>query len=591
MKRLISTGLNSTGLNSTGLRRDTSFSSEDTSIKPDPKRARIETSGIVARTSGIAAHTSGIAAPRLRRETPDAIIVNIIDSLKTFGDTITVAARTNTETSAEAEFERLKREFNENLESAFLQAKAEINAIHESRQIEATVAMKEEESRQIQRTTNNFFRQLQELSERSVATLTIGQQAQMFEQILGFVTKNLHEAQNETTEKEPDQAARLSELASIMYSFAMSQLSITLTNVYQQGPEKIRQLIAIITAVGMAYNYLPESVRELFAEIPTFGPLFEIMNAVNPNVLVVQNSAAASTTMYYMLRNAGLNLDEALGSIGEFTKAAASACLGKGAAVACAVSSTVQRGLEVGANAVMGKIGNTLALMIQTSYPTVIFRPSEGDSQSTESSGSSITVTSTLNSLQTQLSLSSMRSIESLFGDGEATLSEGGILSLAGTAIPEEIVGERFIGLNNAVEEGIMGINPIILGTETVIPAVAVIPTVAATPIDIIPVVPGEPLRRTGSVGSNMSELTDDTVTWHEWLFGPSVPVATALYEGEGDELAERIGGKMLRKSRRHKNLKKTRQVKRRGRGRGRQTKKGKIHCKTLKRYRAKRRK
>ena len=563
-------------------------------LKDPPQKAptaapRAATSALSA-TSSRATATSSRAAP----------IDEIKSSLEKFGQEISESPAFLTEEEAEEQYKALQSRFELAIREQIDQTKQQIQKKQSAISATNLAKMQRAEAEELQKRTNAFLSKMVELSARADLDLTPGQSEALRRNMINYMITAFAEAQGLGQEGDPNQLARFSELASIMYSCASSFISSSISIAYEQGPEKIRQLMALITAIGMAYNYVPEGGRSALTSIPTFGPLFALMNKINPQMLALQNAAFTSTGMYYMLRNAGMPLDETLSSVKEFTQATATICGRSGKEVACVVGEAAKKGvtestnrisatLSKGANKIMDSVGGVLSQLVVMIHPSMI-PTTRGDSQEMSSQGSI-----SIHSTSTQLSLSSMRSVGSLFGsydaDAPQEILDQGIISLAGTSEPENITEQRFVALNDAVSNP-ANPGPIIIGE--VAPIAIAVSAVAADP----------EMNVVGSQDTDLSDLsTDERASWYGWLFGHDVgvEVGTGLEPGasvtnrttEGVEILSRVpstggrGGK--RKSKRHKNVNQTKRIKRRLR-RGRLTKKGKRHYKTLKRYKAKRR-
>jgi len=242
---------------------------------------------------------------------------NIIETLSQFGRNLVTSSGINMTTPAyqvSEEFRQLQEEINEALTNALNEAQAVVIQNEQDRKNQENAAMAEAEYSQHQQLHENFMRKLQPLRERMISELTYGEQAQMFNIILNSINNRLNE--NNYNQSEPNQVVVLMELASITYQFTLELLSVTISNIYQATPAITTQLVSLITASAMVYNYLPSDTRSLYTTIPYLGGLFTLMNRVNPLAVRIQNSAAIVTTIYYLLRNAGIDTTSMITSIG-----------------------------------------------------------------------------------------------------------------------------------------------------------------------------------------------------------------------------------------------------------------------------------
>jgi hypothetical protein len=360
----------------------------------------------------------------------------------------------------------------------------------------------------------------------------------MYEHILKQMIRGLDQAKTELDTQDSNHLARLSELASIMSSFALQQLSVTLTNIYETSPEATTKLIAVLLASGMLYNYLPESLRLPFQSMPYFGELFNIINRANPELLLIQNSAATVTTIFYLLKNLGIDTTEAIASLGSMASAAAVYCTRQTGKFVCSVTSSSITGLQNGAIRVSDLLLEILGQLLTSEYNNTNLMIE--DTQVTLSSQQ-----------QSALSMPSLQSVRELT---DVPINEGGI-DIAGAANPPDVVGMRF----DAIVQG-----------EPSNPVIATPIIVASNPIQVAETEQyfSDSL---GSEGTSVSDITTNSRSGiPHWLFG-----------------SISRGGKKNRKSRRHiPQLRKSRKG-RKGR-KGRITKKGRKSYKTLKRYRGK---
>lgn len=516
---------------------------------------------------------------------------DLIGQLEQLGKNLAIVADEGRmpEREAEDKLNAIKRDIETALTAAFNEANEAIKVKQLEREAATISAMEREENyrKDLQEIHRNFYNKLQGLTTRMTTDLTISQQAQMFDNIIGNITHNLHLAYDATQEKEPNYLARLSELYSILYNYVLSYLSGVLTNIYQSGPEKITQLIAIIAASGIAYNYLPETARGAFEHITTFGPLFTLMNNINPQALRVQNSVATVTSLFYLLRNAGLEPKTAIDALANMTKAI--------------TSGTFER-VKIGAQSLITGIGNRLTDLLESTYDvTDDYQHLTQDSQESQgvislASNTSLASSRVVDVNSIPSSLNSLNSIQSMNSSGillDTPIEEGGISPLypstpstiSDPSVPstpstqtdedepqQKIIQTRF----QAIDAAVMGepaiASEIVEADRTTIQRVLF--PVAAYAISNSQVSEGTQ----GSQNSFMSDITSSSEGEGGWF---SSLFYSNRYRGD------RRGGKKNKKSRRHMKLRKSKRVKR---VKKHITKKGKRHNKTVKRYKAKRR-
>lgn len=454
------------------------------------------------------------------------------------------------------EFALIQNELNTALISAFEEQQRQI----QQRQLDESSAMEVQEDisrRGLPKVY--FFDRLKPLTDR-VSELTCGEQALMFETTLKVLNDCIHNYElsvKTANQIEPNYYARLSEIRSILYSWALTQLSMIIANIYETYPEITKKLISIIASVCAIYNYLPGNVRNLLINIPYLGGLFSLLNGVNSEALIIQNAAATVTSIYYLLRNAGIISTEAIMTLKRMAiEAAKSRTMNVSDSVSRNLSEAINK-ISDSTTIILDKIGSKLGDILTTEYNDFSF----GDhnefqaSQETDISTTSIRSAHTVNT-NSQNSVRSQQSVEIVESLLNTPVIDGGI-DLAGD-IPQDILEERF----TPILEG-LPIDPVIEGIVTEpITANPMEMTVAA--IDAMPV-----LERVDSVGT-VSSLGSNSSTgesgWNIWLFGRS-----------------HRGGRRFRKSRRHRKNKKTRKGKRNNHRRRLTYKRRRIHRKSRK--------
>ena len=409
---------------------------------------------------------------------------NISDQLIQLGQNIALVAENQPtlNDTEEAIFSKIQNDFNVILRDAFVKANTAIVTRERNREQVEAVAMEQEELSQATNVKEQFFQNLRGITDRMSQELTIGQQARMFKHITETMNHVLTENSANQDAEQINQTTRIAEIASILYNYSLTQLAVTFTNIYDSTPKKIEQLVSIITASGMAYNYLPTESRVIFENITYFGPLFTLLNRVNPQALLIQNAAATVTTTYYLLKNAGVDTDAAIDGLKEFTKTTATICARDTGKFVCSSASSALTSLQQGATSLLHSITNKLGDILTYEYSVANLMTSSqtSDSSISISSVRTVNTSSPQNSEKIQ---NSIKSVESLL---TTSIDNGGIL-LAGTLTPPEIIEERFTIINNLTNEG-------------------------QSP---------ESLDNGSSQISDISDISDDSVTYGTWTFPP----------------------------------------------------------------------
>lgn len=476
---------------------------------------------------------------------------DILAQLNALGTQIRTVAQTerDTVTDMTSKFNQLKEEFDAAFETALDNAITTLNLSEQTAQAEEAERMMSEEAKlqRARQARHNFLENMKNITDRMTMELTVGQQAAMFQYIETQIQKRLEKEHETRKEQEPNQLARLSEVSSIALSYTLQQLSVTITNVYNTGPKLATQLIAVLTSAAMVYNYLPETMRGLYESIPYFGPIFVIMNKINPEAVLVQNSIATVTTIFYLLRNAGMDQTESIAALGAMTREAIGLCAREGTRLVCnaasmAAANTAMIGsqLQTASQAVLSKIADRLGYLLTSEYQqqeTFVedSQPSFSSlNNNTVASARDVSINASINTEATRLSIQST----GLMLDTPVT--EGGI-DFVGTAIPATVVDDRINIVASPIETA-----------DTAMPVAEV----------------EQYFDSQETAHSDMSDLsTDSSGIFAPW-FWPT------------------RGGKRMKRSRRNMKSKRTRKGRK---GRKKHfTKKGRKHHRTLKRYRAK---
>jgi hypothetical protein len=331
------------------------------------------------------------------------------------------------------QFEILFRDVINDATTKLLTAKAERDAI----------AM---ETAQLQ-IKNEFLSKLEPITKRISEELTVSEQARMFTVIVRLIEERLNDNQIiKDLEQDPTQGGKIieaaSKLAAISFNYIMIHLSITLSNIYNASPAVIKKATSTITATYLMYNYAPSGLRGALEVLPVLGPIFKLMNKINPEALIFQNSVASVTGIYYLLRNAGVDLTPAVQSVGELARGATTICAFKAGNFVCDKTTQGLEMMKKGTKKLADVLSDHLvSLLVPFIYPVshnLFPRESYISSQQSVDSVSSKTITSatTQNSV---VSRQIIEDVEVLLG---TPVHEGGI-NISVIDSPPEIIEER----------------------------------------------------------------------------------------------------------------------------------------------------
>ncbi len=479
-----------------------------------------------------------------------------------YGDSRNVLARTNTQTTAHSEIEIQPiptstsvvdqlRQIGENIDAAANSADPSNQAAFDNIITEFTNTFNSSTSQVAQALITNgeeddvkrqFVASLKSVTDRMMDELSVADQAKMFKLIIDIINAKLTDNQMiQELEREPNQQGRVKELiskmASVLFNYAMIQMSTTISNIYQATPRVLRQMTAAITATCMIYNYAPSQIRSALEILPTVGSMFRVMNSVNPEIVVAQNSVAAVTTIYYLLRNAGIDVTPAINSLGEMAKGAAIMCTRPAKEFVCKKVDEGMNKMQEGASNVLNTIGDKFADTLMNYYSV---GKAFDDSFSRASSISSVSSMSTASSMpsltrsnysvapnqlipQSQHMLASVNSLSSAtliidtasLSDSERTrqsvasveslfsisIDDGGI-DLSAYNYPPEILAQRF----DAIVQGDV--------------SNAIIAQPIQTASEVIPVVNAEAMYSQESDISDLTENSNNDEAMLAWLFG-----------------------------------------------------------------------
>jgi hypothetical protein len=476
--------------------------------------------------------------------------------LNQFGTELALVA--DSPAQASERFTLIQNELNAALVLAFDTAKNEAQqrqiVLQEQQSQETTTMTINDEETRRERQKQQFFDSLNPLVNRISSELTLGEQARVLGMSLQILNNCLHDYDlsiRTANQLEPNYYALLSEIRSIVYTWASTQLAVTITNVYSAAPQLTKKLMAIITSVGIIYNYLPGALRNVLVGVPFLGNLFSLMNHFNrDDVMLVQTSAATVTSIYYLLRNSGMDPTDSIGALTTMAAATSQYCAKTTGEFVCRnVTGAIERIRESTGN-VVNAISNRLGDIMTEDYADFSFGDSSYESQqsnilsqnslssqSSSSSQSSISSRRSVNSNKSQNSAVSEQSMEIVESLLNTPVSEGGI-NISGN-MSYDIIEERF--------------TPILQGIVTA--------PILANPIQMVEASEAIPVAET--LSSNDSVDSSEEGGWAIWLYGRS-----------------HSGGRRFRKSRRQRKMMKTRKGRGRGKGKRRSTKisKKRIH-------------
>jgi hypothetical protein len=343
-------------------------------------------------------------------------------------------------------------------------------------------------------------------------------------------------------QSEPNSGILLMELASIIYNFALEQLAVTISNIYEATPQITRQLMSLITASAMVFNYMPDNIRTQYTAIPYFGPLFSIMNHVNPQAVQLQNSAAVVTTIYYLLRNAGIDTSDAIASLGSTAQQLITNCSIQMGRFVCVGTGLVANSITSVVDIIADRLGDVLT----QNYNNLTLLDSQGSLAESTNTVSSISSQRTVNTLQTPDSDKTALTIQSIDSLLNTPIANGGIDFT--NNIEGQIVEQR--------------LNAIASGNESN-------PIINAPVQELNSVISEESFQQPSQSypSQSLTEITQSDMesqeNWSYWLYGHPNP----------NENEPTLGGK---KSRRYKKTKKGVTKK------NKNMKKGKINSKKL---------
>ena len=426
---------------------------------------------------------------------------DIISELTQLGQNLSLVADASRvpETEISDNFLAIQQQLNDALQEAFNAAQLVRRENEEQRKTSEIEQMGEQEREQFQLLRADFLRRFQPLAQRMSEQLTYGEQSQMFNIILNSIDTRLNE--NDFNNSEPNVGALLLELGTLTINFAIEQLAVTLSNLYQATPDLIRQLTSLIVASGMAFNYLPANLRGGFNSIPYLGPLFSLMNRINPQLRNIQNSGAVVTTIYYLLRNAGIDTTESIRLLGASASQLVSDCSLQARRLVCQGAALVSDA----ASSIIDSIADRLGNVLTSEYQDISI-----DVESQDSSVRSLSSQKSVNTLQSQNSARSMATVQTIDQLLNTPLAGGGI-SLG--EMDGQIVQQR---LKAIVEQ-----NPAVIPNSMKEESLQIV-TQSPSVVNESASFQSESFRSQDTDVSGITNLSDDTeeMHWSFWLFG-----------------------------------------------------------------------
>lgn len=377
------------------------------------------------------------------------------------------------------------------------------------------------------RQKQEFFNNLIQVKELMGQTLIYSEDPQVYESILNDLRSKLIDI---NTIQEPDHLARVSEIFNIMYNKTLEQVSIGISNVINDSPDKIKKITAILASMLMLYSYQTEEVRNLYNNIPYFGLLFQTINKTNNILRSTTNVAGTITSIYYLLRNSGIDIDECIGLVrnivSQTSLSAAQIISKKSVSISTdalnLASKTANITISVTEsiiNSLSRQLANQLGNLLTSNYQDIDIVI---DSQDTLESVKSVKTPISYHSADSLTSTASYKSVQQLL---ETSIEDGGIDGIIQnqnlTPKESETIETRF----NAIADGI-STNPIIKGINE----------------------EGDIIEQGKSIehqDSQNSTLSDESVSWNIWLYGK-----------------DNVGGKRRRKSFRNIKLNRSKKIK-----------------------------
>lgn len=389
---------------------------------------------------------------------------SILDKLKSLGTQIqeTAIVDRSTVDDVRSKYNIIKEQLENEFNNIISITEQQISTNQQEREVQEREGMGNQEYIQYQDLRQDFLSKLDKITNNISKQLTYGEQVEIYNAVLIRLNDILVTGHPKLRD-EPDQLNRLRNLTTVITNWAMDQISITLTNIYTSSPTITRQFIAILSATTMIYNYLPSGLRGAFVNIPYFGPLFNILNTLNPQTVIVQNTFATVTSIYYLLRNAGIETQQTIDALNNSVTNISRACGNQIGQFICTNASSAYSGLQSGYTNIIETLGQRLGEIIASQYENLnninfdeTPSPLE-ESQNTNfsditglnnsiASRRSVNVNNLPESVISRTSQVSVQSVNQLL---RSPIEEGGID--IGNMIPEQIVNERMNEMINVI--------------------------------------------------------------------------------------------------------------------------------------------
>jgi hypothetical protein len=489
---------------------------------------------------------------------------SILDKLKSLGTQIqeTAIVDRSSVDDVRSRYNVIKQQLEDEFNSIMSITEQQVSANQQQREVQEREGMGGQEYIQYQNLRQDFLSKLDKITNNISKQLTYGEQVEIYNAVLIRLNDILVTGHPKLRD-EPDQLNRLRNLTTVITNWAMDQISITLTNIYTSSPTITRQFIAILSATTMIYNYLPSGLRGAFANIPYFGPLFNILNTLNPQTVVVQNTFATVTSIYYLLRNAGIETQQTIDALSESVINISRACGNQMGQFICTNVSSAYNGLQTGYANIIETLGERLGEILASQYQNLndmnfdeTPSPLE-ESQNTRfsdisglnnsiASRRSVNVNNVPESVISRTSQVSVQSVNQLL---RTPIEEGGID--VGNMIPEQIVNDRMQEMINViVDQQPITNNPIIAS-----PIQQADSTTVSRVIDI---------DNYSSSSESQSSISSVSVqdSWFYWLFG-SFGRGGRKRKQRKSRKTKRKNKLSKRKSKSNKKSRKTRKIKR----------------------------
>jgi hypothetical protein len=493
---------------------------------------------------------------------------SILDKLKSLGTQIqeTAIVDRSTVDDVRSKYNTIKEQLENEFNNIVSITEQQISANQQEREIQEREGMGNQEYVQYQDLRKDFLSKLDKITNNISKQLTYGEQVEVYNAVLIRLNDILVTGHPKLRD-EPNQLNRLRNLTTVITNWAMDQISITLTNIYTSSPTITRQFIAILSATTMIYNYLPSGLRGAFANIPYFGPLFNILNTLNPQTVIVQNTFATVTSIYYLLRNAGIETQQTIDALSESVTNISRACGNQMGQFICTNVSSAYNGLQTGYANIIETLGERLGDLLASQYQNLnninfdetpspleesqnsVFSDITGLNNSI-ASRRSVNVNNLPESVISHTSQVSVQSVNQLL---RTPIEEGGID--VGNMVPEQIINERMQEIINViVEQQPVTNNPIIAS-----PIQQADSTTVSRVIDI------DNYSNSSSSQSSISSVSVQD-SWFYWLFGNIGRGGRKRRQGKGKSRKTKRKYKLSKrksKSKSNKKSRKTRKIKR----------------------------